>query len=411
MPLTDSSPATVGFTTPPRNSRIMLLDGHPPAGGTSGSTKVVFLMTHTEPGGVEEIWLNLAAGLSTRGSACSLLALYPHPGAAKESPWRCVAPQRPCSVAAVAALIRDLTRLLQEEQPDVIFTAMPAANVVGPIAAHIARGGTRTVVSHHTPIGTYNPMLRLADGMSGLLPAVAAVIGVSDTVKASLSGRPAPYLRKCITIHNALPPAIEDLLEQLGAQHRRERATSRKVVATGRLVPQKNYPILLRAAAELRDAEVEVIGAGPELEALTEMSAKLGVSGHVRFLGRHPRQQALARLAEGDIFVQPSLFEGHSLGLLEAARLGLPLVVSDVPVQIEGITAPDGTRCGIAVGVHDHAGLAREIQRLLDDPAHYRNLSALSRRLAASSSFAAQLDAYEALLPTPAGAARRGVQA
>ena len=95
--------------------------------------------------------------------------------------------------------------------------------------------------------------------------------------------------------------------------------------------------------------------------------------------------------------MQASLFEGHSLGLIEAAHLGLPLVVSDVPSQIEGITARDGTLCGLTAGIEEDVKLAGHINSLLDNPQIYAEYSARARRLGAEATYAAMIDAYEEL--------------
>ena len=146
------------------------------------------------------------------------------------------------------------------------------------------------------------------------------------------------------------------------------------------------------------DVTVTIVGNGPDEASLRDLAAQLGVTDRVAFLGHLPREEALAVLADGDIFAQVSLFEGHSLALVEAAKLGLPLVVSDVPVQIEGITASDGTRCGIAIGAQDAEGLAAAICGLLDDPRKYDELAARSAMLGAEASYVNMLNRYEALV-------------
>jgi glycosyltransferase involved in cell wall biosynthesis len=103
-------------------------------------------------------------------------------------------------------------------------------------------------------------------------------------------------------------------------------------------------------------------------------------------------------LASADVFVQPSIFEGHSLALMEAARLGVPLVVSDVAAQIEAITCSDGTRCGIAVGLHDDRALSHALQELIDDPAHHLRWASAAARLADEASFVRMLSSYQSLM-------------
>jgi len=146
------------------------------------------------------------------------------------------------------------------------------------------------------------------------------------------------------------------------------------------------------------DVVVRIVGDGSEAPALRALAVELGVADRVQFLGFHPRAEALEVLARGDVFVQPSLFEGHSLALIEAAKLGLPLVVSDARVQVEGVSGPDGPLCGVVVGVHDDRSLAREILRLLDDPAHYAAAAARATALGAAATYGAMITSYERLM-------------
>ncbi|WP_262296002.1 glycosyltransferase [Microvirga sesbaniae] len=361
----------------------------------------IFLVTHSSPGGVQELWADLAEGFRTRGIDARLMALYPHGQAghaARSSlPWEYVVPQKPRSIRGIFGLLRSLVRLVGNQAPRTVFTAMPAANVLAPVAARLAGASTHVVISHHSQVGTYNRLLNLVDHWTGSLRSVRSIVSVSRTVSDSLVDKPRVYRRKRMTIHNALPPRIERHLQALASAEDRSMARKRKVVAIGRLSPQKNYPVLLRAAALMPDVEVHIIGSGPDEEALKSLAADLRVTDRVLFVGHRSREEALTLLADADVFVQPSLFEGHSLALIEAAKLHLPLVVSDVPSQVEGVTAPDGTTCGIVVDAHDQRQLALEIQRLIDDPSRYRAWSELSARLGASATFETMLEAYQRL--------------
>jgi glycosyltransferase involved in cell wall biosynthesis len=278
-----------------------------------------------------------------------------------------------------------------------MFTAMPAANVLAPMTAKLVGAATRIVISHHSQVSTYNRLLNIADRWTGSLSNVQAIVSVSNTVSDSLGGKPHPYRAKRFTIHNALSPRIEQHLQALVTSRGKIQAHGCKVIAIGRLSPEKNYAALVRAAVHLPDVEVRIIGSGPEEAALKALAADLNVTGRVFFVGHRSREEALTLVADADVFVQPSLFEGHSLAIIEAAKLSLPLIVSNVPGQVEGITAPDGTRCGIVVDAHDHERLAFEIRRLLDNPVHYEIWRGLSGRLGSRATFKAMLDAYEQL--------------
>lgn len=363
--------------------------------------KVVFLVSHPSAGGVQEIWVNLAEGFRSRGNDVHLMALYPlHDRALRETPaelpWEYLAPRRP---RVGVNLLFQLARTFRRLQPDIVFTAMPFVNVLAPIAARLAGTRTRIVTSHHSPAFTHGAMLNRLDGVVGGWNSVHAIVSVSDAVKVSLAAKPARYRARCVTIHNALPPRVEAQIDRLAPIGPRQLSGKRKVIATGRLSAQKNYETLLAAARLLPDVSLDIIGSGPDEAKLRALAQSLDVTDRVNFLGQRPREEALALLAGADLFVQPSLFEGHSLGLIEAARLKLPLVVSSAPAQLEGITDHSGQRCGMVVDTLDHAQLARTIRHLLDNAQAYAQWSDLAARLGASASYQAMLDAYSAFLP------------
>jgi glycosyltransferase involved in cell wall biosynthesis len=91
------------------------------------------------------------------------------------------------------------------------------------------------------------------------------------------------------------------------------------------------------AAVEGARFEVVIYGRGPHEAALRARAEALGVmADRITFAGQLPREEVLARVAQCDVFAQMSLVEGHSLALIEAGRIGLPLVVSDVASQRGG---------------------------------------------------------------------------
>jgi glycosyltransferase involved in cell wall biosynthesis len=368
---------------------------------SSGARRIVLLVSHSISGGAQEIWANLAEGLRARGHQVMLAALYPGGSPPQElappATWTYAVPERPASLGAKLAMIRDLARLFDGFEADIVFTALPAANVLAPVAATLARSRVRVVTSHHSPSETYNRALDLVDGLTGSLSSVAHIVGVSEAVRRTHQGKPAAYRGKLTTIKNALPPDVEARIARL-AEARLGRRIGRQVVAIGRLAEQKNYPVLIRAAVHMPDVVVRIVGDGSEGPALKTLAAELGVTDRVQFLGFHPRTETLEILAGGDVFVQPSLFEGHSLALIEAAKLGMPLVVSDAQVQIEGVTAPDGALCGVVVGLHDDRSLAREILRLLDDPVHYAAAVSQATALGAAATYDAMITSYEQLM-------------
>jgi glycosyltransferase involved in cell wall biosynthesis len=366
---------------------------------------IAFIATHPS-GGVGELWSNLAQAFEDRGCRISKIGFFPPPAVEAQSRpagWRFGLDGRIGNPLRLMRLLAWLYRTLRDERPDAAVTAMPAANVLVPLVARLASPRTRVVTTHHSPTSTHSRLLDTLDGLTGRLPQVAAVVSVSKAVEDSLAHKAPAYRAKCRTITNALPPDVERETDALARLRDRSASHRRTIVSTGRLAYQKNYPMLIRAMTHLPDARLDIIGGGPDEASLRALAEELGLNDRVVFRGRHPRAEALRLLADGDVFAQVSRFEGHSLALIEAARLGIPLVVSDIPEQVEAVTLPDGERCAAIVPLEDDAGLAAAIRSLLDDRAHYAAAADAARRLAAQSRFSDTVDAYASIL-LPEGA-------
>ena len=85
-----------------------------------------------------------------------------------------------------------------------------------------------------------------------------------------------------------------------------------------------------------------LLGSGPELEALKEVSEELGIENKLRFVGEVPYEHVPAYLMAADLFVMPSGGEVHPLSIIEAFAAGLPVLGLRVPgvedVIADGIT-------------------------------------------------------------------------
>ena len=118
---------------------------------------------------------------------------------------------------------------------------------------------------------------------------------------------------------------------------------------TTRLHPQKGLQFLIKAIpsvlAKCPKAHLVIFGTGPLKTQLVNLSSSLGISNHVHFLGF--RENIYEWITGLDIFVLPSLAEGHSISLLEAMRAGLPIICTPVGDNLETIR-PD--RDGIPFG-------------------------------------------------------------
>ncbi len=109
-------------------------------------------------------------------------------------------------------------------------------------------------------------------------------------------------------------------------------ATGFDLLFVGRLIHQKNISLLIEAVAILkRDfprIKIGIIGDGPKLKELFELSLRLGLGENVCFLGFLDRLvEVYSWMKSSKVFVLPSLLEGFGIVVVEANACGLPVVV------------------------------------------------------------------------------------
>ncbi|MGB3548892.1 MAG: N-acetyl-alpha-D-glucosaminyl L-malate synthase BshA [Saprospiraceae bacterium] len=109
-------------------------------------------------------------------------------------------------------------------------------------------------------------------------------------------------------------------------------------------------------------AKLLLIGDGPERNRVEELTRRLGVAAHVRFLGKQDAIEEL--LAVADLFLLPSSSESFGLAALEAMACEVPVISSDVggipEVNIQGVT-------GYLSPVGDTDDMARNAISILED--------------------------------------------
>jgi len=144
--------------------------------------------------------------------------------------------------------------------------------------------------------------------------------------------------------------------------------TRPRVVFTGRLHPQKNLDVLLDAwpkVATSTNANLVLVGQGPEREQLESKAQALGIVDRVHFFGAVPDVADALRAA--DVFVLPSVAEGMSNSLLEAMATGLPCIASDIGGNQDLLRPEAGNEAGVLVSESTAESWADAITGLLKD--------------------------------------------
>jgi len=150
------------------------------------------------------------------------------------------------------------------------------------------------------------------------------------------------------------------------------------IVSVGRLVDQKRLDWLLDAWAECSEiwdqADLWIVGDGPERQNLEEKAHQLGIEDSCNFLGAKPH--GIEYIAAADIVVFTSLYEAFGNVALEAMLSGRPIIGSRV-AGIES-TIEDGKQ-GFLVLPGDKSGMKARILQLVQDQELRERMSSSGR--------------------------------
>jgi glycosyltransferase involved in cell wall biosynthesis len=146
-------------------------------------------------------------------------------------------------------------------------------------------------------------------------------------------------------------------------------ASTRRLVWVGRLTAQKGIDILLEALANVaaagREFSLEIIGTGPDMGLLLKQCRQLRLEKEVRFTGALAKEAIRAKLADTDVFLLPSRYEGMSNAALEAMEAGLPVLLT----CCGGIDTYIDESIGWVCEPDNVDGLTAALLRMLDTPA------------------------------------------
>jgi glycosyltransferase involved in cell wall biosynthesis len=103
-----------------------------------------------------------------------------------------------------------------------------------------------------------------------------------------------------------------------------------KVISVGLLDHTKGQDKLIRSLAHFEGVVLTLVGDGPDRAMLVELAETLGVSDRVTFAGSVANDEIIDRYLEADVYAWPSRFGGLSIVIIEAAAVGLPIILGRV---------------------------------------------------------------------------------
>lgn len=227
--------------------------------------------------------------------------------------------------------------VIKQIKPDVIFTTMKESCFIMIASKHLACSQAKMVVREANTISLQiKEEKKFTQRLKNYLIArtyqfADKIIALSDEIKTDLIS--SFGLSNEI---NVIPNPIEfDKMEMairspLEHDNLYENAIL-KLVTVARFFSQKNHLFMANALARYIKTNPNVkwflVGDGPLKNEIKARVEQLGISKHVVFMGFQKNPLPIVNAC--DVFVLPSLYEGFSNALLEAAALNKKILVSD----------------------------------------------------------------------------------
>lgn len=283
------------------------------------------------------------------------------------------------AIGAPTAISEPLrARELNPHRPDVVFSPMQTIGTLGRRYRQILTLHDTIYYRHRTPPKDLPWFVRIGWRLFHLsyvpqrltLNAADVVATVSETsarqfADVNLTKRPV------VVIPNA-PQRLAELLPEGSAVA----PGAQNLVYMGSFMPYKNVETLVRAMAGLPGRTLHLLSRiSPARRA--ELEALVPAGASVVFHGGVTDEQYAALLADRAVLVSASLDEGYGLPLAEALALGVPAVVTDMPIFREVAGA------GALYAPGTNADAFAAAVRALDDPdEHARTVAAGAAHIA-----------------------------
>lgn len=351
--------------------------------------KILFLLNAYEDDGPGRLNYAIIERLSKyEGVQCWTAALR-RSGPLKEKFENLIIPTRVIGMRHTYQLspYNELVDFIQAEKFDIVHTNLIRTDIIGRFAAK--KANVPVIVTTEHGIHTWGVRGKLVAAIVKRLylhtgKYTDCIIAVSDYVREVLLKEGVPP-EKVIRIYNGVdlerfvPVSLEEKKEFF--KYLSERVINHLIGGVGHLITLKGHSYFIQAIPKILQKHPNslfvFVGEGPLQQQLIAEVSQLGLTEHVRFLGRlsaiTPRV-----IAALDVLVQPSLTESFGLVVAEALACGVPVVATDVgglpEIVQEGVN-------GFMVEPRNPDAIAEKVIWLLDHKEEARQMGERGREI------------------------------
>jgi glycosyltransferase involved in cell wall biosynthesis len=266
-----------------------------------------------------------------------------------------------------------LYSLFKNEKYDILHTFLAFSNITGRVLGRIS-GIPKIISSMENVIDILKLPSRIFEQLTMKISDV--VLCISETVKKSFF-KDVNNKIKVITIYNCVDVHyIDNIIKNANKEEIRKdlRVDDSYIICNvARLEPAKDQTTLIRAfdifSQRIPNAYLLIIGWGKLDRKLKEYAYRLECRHKILFLGK--RNDVIKLLSAIDLFILSSKIEGLSGALLEAMAARKPVIVSDIPQNLEVVI--DG-KTGVVFKCGDPVSLTNAILKIYNNPDYARIL-------------------------------------
>ncbi|MEH2409378.1 glycosyltransferase family 4 protein [Nostoc sp.] len=268
--------------------------------------------------------------------------------------------------------IKECISLINKIKPDIIHAHSSKAGVIARIAACISKTPV-VFTAHGWGFTQGTPPLQRTVALIAeklLAPLSAKLICVSESGRQQALKFGVGNKNSLQVIHYGIaniPLCIANSSQQ-----------PPRLIMVARFQGQKDQATVLRAIAQLSNHPIhlDLAGSGSSLEFCKDLAHSLGIAERVSFLG--DRTDVPDLLAQSQIFILSTHYEGLPISILEAMRAGVPVVatsVNGIPEEVEH------GKTGLLFPAKDIEQLAQHLNYLLQHPEERERLGNNARQL------------------------------